>query len=119
MRIQEQRTPVYVTTVSGAWVYSIPTGFVGIKQAHYRLHGPGEVAAVADIDSYMADHPANRWFYGRNLCLFVTPCEEPVAQIEAFNLDPLAVRHVVMTHLQGDHAGGFRGFPCAEVTCCT
>ena len=36
-------------------------------------------------------------------------------QIEALGLDPRDVRHVVMTHLDFDHAGGLEDFPDATV----
>ncbi len=74
----------------------------------------GERAAASDIDSYMAADPANRWFFKRNLPLFVTPSEELAAQMRRLGLPPEAVRTVVLTHLHGDHAGGLDFFPQAE-----
>src|SRR5262245_41931721 len=42
--------------------------------------------------------------------------EEPaIAQIRALGLDPAAVRHIVVTHLDVDHAGGLSDFPGARV----
>jgi glyoxylase-like metal-dependent hydrolase (beta-lactamase superfamily II) len=41
--------------------------------------------------------------------------ETAVAQIEALGLDPRAVRHIVVTHLDLDHAGGIADFPTARV----
>jgi hypothetical protein len=80
------------------WVIEHPEGLIVIDT--------GELAAATDIDSYMAGDPRNRWFYKRNLALFITPAEELASQMRALNLDPGEVRTVVMTHLHGDHAGG-------------
>jgi glyoxylase-like metal-dependent hydrolase (beta-lactamase superfamily II) len=43
------------------------------------------------------------------------PGETAVAQITALGLDPMAVRHIVVTHLDLDHAGGISDFPDAHV----
>src|SRR3954453_8186236 len=45
-------------------------------------------------------------------------CEESetaVRQIERLGLDPADVRHILMTHLDLDHAGGLGDFPDADV----
>jgi glyoxylase-like metal-dependent hydrolase (beta-lactamase superfamily II) len=41
--------------------------------------------------------------------------ETAIAQIAALGLDPGAVRHIVVTHLDLDHAGGLSDFPAARV----
>ena len=41
--------------------------------------------------------------------------ETAIRQIEGMGLDPGDVRHVVVTHLDVDHAGGLGDFPAAEV----
>ncbi len=41
--------------------------------------------------------------------------ETAIAQIEALGFDPRAVRHIVITHLDLDHAGGIADFPAARV----
>jgi glyoxylase-like metal-dependent hydrolase (beta-lactamase superfamily II) len=41
--------------------------------------------------------------------------ETAVRQIEARGVDPAAVRHIVTTHLDLDHAGGLGDFPEAQV----
>jgi glyoxylase-like metal-dependent hydrolase (beta-lactamase superfamily II) len=48
------------------------------------------------------------------------PEETAVAQIRALGLDPRDVRHIVLTHLDFDHAGGLEDFPQAtiHVTAC-
>lgn len=45
----------------------------------------------------------------------VLPGETAFARIGALGLDPRDVRHVVMTHLDFDHAGGLSDFPWATV----
>ncbi|QFZ16517.1 MBL fold metallo-hydrolase [Saccharothrix syringae] len=41
--------------------------------------------------------------------------ETAVRQVEALGFSPADVRHVALTHLDVDHAGGLRDFPDAEV----
>ncbi|TMQ15698.1 MAG: MBL fold metallo-hydrolase [Deltaproteobacteria bacterium] len=41
--------------------------------------------------------------------------EPAIVQIRALGLDPRAVRHIVVTHLDVDHAGGLSDFPEARV----
>lgn len=41
--------------------------------------------------------------------------ETAVAQIRALGFDPANVRHIVLTHLDFDHAGGIEDFPNARV----
>jgi glyoxylase-like metal-dependent hydrolase (beta-lactamase superfamily II) len=41
--------------------------------------------------------------------------ETAIAQIRRLGLDPGAVRHIVITHLDLDHAGGLSDFPAARV----
>jgi glyoxylase-like metal-dependent hydrolase (beta-lactamase superfamily II) len=43
------------------------------------------------------------------------PAEPAIAQIEALGRDPGDVRHIVVTHLDLDHAGGLPDFPGARV----
>ena len=41
--------------------------------------------------------------------------ETAVAQIKALGFSPRDVRHIILTHLDPDHAGGIRDFPNARV----
>lgn len=43
------------------------------------------------------------------------PAETAVAQVQALGFKPDDVRHIVMTHLDLDHAGGLSDFPRAKV----
>jgi glyoxylase-like metal-dependent hydrolase (beta-lactamase superfamily II) len=43
------------------------------------------------------------------------PAEPAIVQLRARGLDPGDVRHVVVTHLDVDHAGGLGDFPAARV----
>ena len=45
----------------------------------------------------------------------LAPGETAIAQIAALGLDPAAVRHIVITHLDLDHAGGIADFPAARI----
>lgn len=45
----------------------------------------------------------------------LAPGETAIAQIAALGLDPAAVRHIVITHLDLDHAGGISDFPAARI----
>jgi glyoxylase-like metal-dependent hydrolase (beta-lactamase superfamily II) len=55
----------------------------------------------------------------RSFRAMVSPTLEPgetaIAQIAALGLDPAAVRHIVVTHLDLDHAGGISDFPDARI----
>jgi glyoxylase-like metal-dependent hydrolase (beta-lactamase superfamily II) len=100
------------------WVIEHPEGLFVIDT--------GERAAASDIDKYMAGDPANRWFFKRNLPLFVTAAEELPSQLRGLGLAPEAVQTVVLTHLHGDHTGGLASFrrlsslwraPSTKATC--
>lgn len=59
-----------------------------------------------------------RWL-GRRFARLVNPVTDPaetaVRQIERLGFDPADVRHIVLTHLDLDHAGGLVDFPAATV----
>jgi glyoxylase-like metal-dependent hydrolase (beta-lactamase superfamily II) len=46
---------------------------------------------------------------------WVAPEEEVGSQLRALGHDPASVRHVVMTHMHGDHAGGLSHFPKVDI----
>jgi glyoxylase-like metal-dependent hydrolase (beta-lactamase superfamily II) len=43
------------------------------------------------------------------------PAETAIAQVRSLGFDPADVRHIVVTHLDFDHAGGLQDFPNATV----
>src|SRR4051812_5450734 len=45
----------------------------------------------------------------------LAPRETAVQQIARLGLDPKDVRHILLTHLDFDHAGGIADFPAAQV----
>ncbi len=89
-----------------AWVIEHPEGLI--------LVDTGERAAASDLSSYLACDPANRWFFLRNLPIFVTAAEELPVQMRTLGLSPERVTRVVLTHLHQDHTGGLAFFPQAE-----
>lgn len=63
------------------------------------------------------DHPSLRlspFFLGLNIPQ-LRAAETAVAQVRALGFDPADVRHIVVTHLDFDHAGGLEDFPNATV----
>jgi glyoxylase-like metal-dependent hydrolase (beta-lactamase superfamily II) len=64
-----------------------------------------------DIDGKTGISRAFKTFVGPAL----DPSETAVEQIRARGLDPRDVRHIVVTHLDLDHAGGLGDFPDAKV----
>lgn len=52
------------------------------------------------------------------LWLMGVPCdknETAIRQVEALGFEPRDVKHIILTHLHLDHAGGLRDFPKAKV----
>ncbi|MGI9020225.1 MAG: MBL fold metallo-hydrolase [Solirubrobacterales bacterium] len=64
-----------------------------------------------------AAHPYRRLGVPFNLALRPKPRHEETAieRVRALGLDPADVRHIAVTHLDLDHAGGLPDFPDAEV----
>jgi glyoxylase-like metal-dependent hydrolase (beta-lactamase superfamily II) len=64
----------------------------------------------------VADPPAHTSaFFRRAFRPRLQPEETAIRQIERLGFSAEDVRHVVLTHLDLDHAGGLRDFPAAEV----
>lgn len=76
---------------------------------------------LVDTGLGMADVRSPRERLGRAFTTFVRPKLDPeqtaVAQVRALGFHPEDVRHVVLTHLDLDHAGGLADFPWARVHC--
>ena len=64
-----------------------------------------------DVEGKTALSAAFRRLVGPTL----DPAEPAVAQIAALGFDPADVKHVVVTHLDVDHAGGLPDFPRARI----
>jgi glyoxylase-like metal-dependent hydrolase (beta-lactamase superfamily II) len=71
----------------------IDTGFGSRDVAHPARLGPARFVIAPRLD----------------------PAETAVAQIRALGYEPGDVRHILVTHLDLDHAGGLADFPDAEV----
>src|SRR3546814_19661406 len=63
------------------------------------------------------DHPHRRLseFFLTLNNIQLRPEETAVAQVRALGFDPRDVRHIIITHLDFDHAGGIEDFPAAAV----
>lgn len=63
------------------------------------------------------DHPGRRLarFFRALNNIQLRPEETAIAQIRALGFDPRDVRHIVISHLDFDHAGGIEDFPNAVV----
>jgi glyoxylase-like metal-dependent hydrolase (beta-lactamase superfamily II) len=86
--------------------------------AHCLLVETGEGLVLVDTGFGLADVGSPKRL-GQPFRAIVRPeCREKetaIRQIEALGLDPRDVRHIVVTHLDVDHAGGLGDFPEAEV----
>jgi glyoxylase-like metal-dependent hydrolase (beta-lactamase superfamily II) len=78
--------------------------------------GDGVVLVDTGFGTEDVAHPRQ---LGRPFLLLTQPQLETsntmVAQLERLGIDPADVRHIVVTHLDLDHAGGLPDFPRAEV----
>lgn len=86
--------------------------------AHCLLIEAGDQLVLIDTGLGTTD-VANPKRLGQPFRAFVRPqckaAETAIRQIEGLGLDPADVRHIVVTHLDVDHAGGLADFPSAEV----
>lgn len=91
--------------------------------AHLACHcllietNAGLVLVDTGLGTRDVDHPEKRLSeFFRALCnLQLLREETAVAQVRALGFDPADVRHIVVTHLDFDHAGGIEDFPRATV----
>ena len=86
---------------------------------HCLLIEAGDQLVLVDTGFGMddAEHPYRRLGVPFKLLLQPKPRRQDTAieQIRALGLDPGDVRHITVTHLDVDHAGGLPDFPDAEV----
>lgn len=67
---------------------------------------------LQDVDTAgVVVHPAMRWLSRPAL----DPAETAWAQVQALGFKPTDVRHIIVTHLDADHAGGLADFPHAAI----
>jgi N-acyl homoserine lactone hydrolase len=71
----------------------------------------GETARTSEPGYFPDRHP----FFRFGLREWVAPDEEVGPQLQALGIRPRDVRHVVLTHLHTDHAGGLHHFPHSEI----
>ncbi|HRW38377.1 MAG: MBL fold metallo-hydrolase [Acidimicrobiales bacterium] len=80
-----------------------------------------ERAGIVLVDTGIGDRARQdlKGWLGGPFVAAVRPDADPArsarAQLEALGLDPRDVRHVLVTHLDLDHAGGLADFPDAQV----
>jgi glyoxylase-like metal-dependent hydrolase (beta-lactamase superfamily II) len=104
----------------GAKLLSGEGGMLGEAHlvAHCLLIEAGDDLVLVDTGFGTAD-VADPGRLGQPFRALVRPkivdSEPAVRQIAALGLDPAAVSHVVVTHLDVDHAGGLGDFPNAQV----
>jgi glyoxylase-like metal-dependent hydrolase (beta-lactamase superfamily II) len=79
--------------------------------------GDGIVLVDTGLGTAVLAEPAARLgrLFTASLRPRLDPAETARAQLAARGLDPAAVQHIVLTHLDPDHAGGLSDFPDAMV----
>ncbi len=85
------------------WLIEHPEGLIVVDT--------GETARTAERNYFPRWHP----FYRYAVRLHVRPDQEIGPQLRALGITPEDVRHVVLTHLHTDHAGGLHHFPHSEI----
>lgn len=91
----------------------------GKMVCHCLLIETGEGLVLVDTGLGTADVARPRERLGGLFCAVTRPAaqrhETALSQIEALGLSPKDVRHILVTHLDLDHAGGLPDFPEATV----
>ena len=86
-----------------AWLVEHPDGLI--------LVDSGETARVMEPGYFPGWNP----YFKRSVRMAVQPEDEIGPQLRKLGFDPADVRHVVLTHLHTDHAGGLHHFPASAV----
>jgi glyoxylase-like metal-dependent hydrolase (beta-lactamase superfamily II) len=96
-------------------------GWLGAGQlvCHCLLVETNEGLVLVDAGLGLHDVRAARERLGRGFLALtrprLDPAETALRQVERLGFAPDDVRHIVLTHLDPDHAGGIADFPAAEV----
>ena len=85
-----------------AWLVEHPDGLI--------LVDTGETARVMEPGYFPGWNP----YFKRSVRMAVQPEDEIGPQLRELGFDPADVRHVVLTHLHTDHAGGLHHLPYGE-----
>jgi glyoxylase-like metal-dependent hydrolase (beta-lactamase superfamily II) len=93
--------------------------FVGKMVCHVLAIESGDGIVLVDTGLGMPDVTTPKVRLGREFVAITRPrCdagETAIAQLQALGFAPKDVRHIVVTHLDLDHAGGLSDFPDAAV----
>jgi glyoxylase-like metal-dependent hydrolase (beta-lactamase superfamily II) len=95
-----------------AWTPRLPIRAFAIE------HPEGLIVVDTGESSHANDPGYQAWWHPfMRTCerRWVTPDEEVGPQLRALGHDPTSARHVVMTHMHGDHAGGLPHFPGVDI----
>lgn len=94
-------------------------GLTGRLACHCRLLETDRGLVLVDTGLGLRDvrHPWPRLspLYVAMLNIKLDPEQTAIAQVRRLGFDPRDVRHIVLTHLDFDHAGGLEDFPWARV----
>jgi N-acyl homoserine lactone hydrolase len=90
------------------WVREHPDGLLIIDT--------GEISAVRNLNSYLADESAfMRWFFKHSAKFGMTEKDDLNHQFKKINLKLDDVKLIVLTHLHLDHTDGLKFFPKQEI----
>ncbi|MFE8071805.1 MBL fold metallo-hydrolase [Marinobacteraceae bacterium S3BR75-40.1] len=102
----------------GSWLN--PTGWLrkGQMVCHCLLIETAEGLVLVDTGFGLDDvsrGDLTRKLLLRSMGAMADPAECAISQIRALGYQPDDVRHIILTHLDPDHAGGIKDFPRAQV----
>ena len=105
--------------VGGAFFDGFSKGVLGLVPCAAQLIETSEGLVLVDTGYGTQDvrhpHPRLSKFYRALLNIRFRMRETALSQVEALGFSARDVRHIVLTHLDFDHAGGIEDFPHARV----
>lgn len=106
--------------LGGALMDGVSPGLLGRLTCHcLAIETPGAGVVLVDTGLGLADmqrpFPRLPWWNAAMLRFRFDPERTMLRQLRALGIGPGEVRHIVMTHLDFDHAGGLADFPAARV----